>query len=75
MYELQVIDAASAASISDRQRADICEMADELLVDAGLKALGICSVNEEFAAVRLEEGDVFCESYVNLLESWFLVKS
>lgn len=33
-------------------------MLHELLVDARLQALGICGVDEELGAVRLEEADV-----------------
>lgn len=50
----------AAARVSDGNTANSCQVNDERFVDAGLFALDVCGVDQEFAAVGFEESDVLC---------------
>ena len=54
LHQFQVLEVAAATSVCGRDSADICQMSYELLVYACLQSLGICCMNQELAAVRLE---------------------
>lgn len=58
---------AATTRVRDRDGADRRQELDELGVDAGLLAFDVRSVDQEFGAVWLEEGDVFL---VLLVEAW-----
>jgi hypothetical protein len=57
--QFQILQVASTARIRDGNRADGRQQLDELSVNTGLLAFDVRGVDQEFGAVRLEEGDVF----------------
>jgi hypothetical protein len=59
LHQLQVLQMPSTARISDRNSADGRQELDKLSVNTSLLAFDISSMDEEFRAVRFEEGDVF----------------
>lgn len=69
LHKLQVLKVTAAASICNRNSADGRKKLYELDVNAGLLALYVCGVNEEFCAIRLEECDVFCWSSARHLQT------
>ncbi|KAH9828321.1 hypothetical protein Tdes44962_MAKER02486 [Teratosphaeria destructans] len=80
--QLQILQVASTASIGDVYSADLGEVTDEFLVYTRLQALGVCGVDEEFAAVWLEESNVFWtplsdprSSFLRLMDSPLLISN
>lgn len=59
--ELQISNTAPSSGISDRKGAYLCQVADQLLIDAALLSLYIRGVDEELTAVWLEQRDVFLQ--------------
>ena len=52
---LQILKIPSTSGIGDRDRAPLGQLRHELLINALLKTLNICSVNEELGTVGLQE--------------------
>lgn len=64
LHELEVLDVPAAASVRNGDGADLSQVLDKLLVDAGLQTFGICGVDQKLGAVRFQHRDVFCSSRV-----------
>lgn len=52
---LQILKIPSTSGIGDRDRAPLGQLGHELLINALLQTLDICSVNEELGTVGLQE--------------------
>ena len=61
LHQLQIRHRPRAPGVRDRDRRGgarpLSQEGDEVLVDAGLEAFGVGGVDEEFGAVRREEGE------------------
>ena len=52
------MNVSASTCVRDRDCAYVGQMADKLLINAGLQALCICGVYEKLAAIWFQQGDV-----------------
>ena len=67
-HQLQIVEVSTSACVRNGNRAPLCKSADQTLVDALLKTLVVCRVDEKLGAVWFQTLDGF---YLKL-DGWHL---